>query len=407
MKVRCKRCSETFRVEPELGGGEVYVPASAARQAESRRARDADLFAGVASAGAEAVDAARVSSASEALETRDGMESPASGLTGERNESSVLFSLATLAKGPVMTSSPAATESSALIDIRALCLATSTEDATASRADDIVNLSGGGAFAPLFAPPLAPPVTFVPEQEVARGRHVPIALLAIALGVLAVVGVGAFASVRARAPMTQDGATGGSPPAYVVPLVASALTARPEVVQSPAESPMTPPVAPAPIAMGRPSVPSGAGSSTSARGGRAMDPRPAASQAAAASTVAAPSRCCPGESDTACHMRLAVGAACGESSSSSISSTAPPFDRSAAARALGVNVASCKRADGPTGAGHVRVTFEPRGTVSAVDVEAPFGGTATGACIAQRYKAATVPAFSGGSLTVGKSFAIE
>jgi len=55
----------------------------------------------------------------------------------------------------------------------------------------------------------------------------------------------------------------------------------------------------------------------------------------------------------------------------------------------------------------VKVTFQPGGSVSAVDVEAPYAGTATGACVAQRYRGASVPAFAGGSLSVGKSFVIE
>jgi hypothetical protein len=87
--------------------------------------------------------------------------------------------------------------------------------------------------------------------------------------------------------------------------------------------------------------------------------------------------------------------------------SAPPFDRPAAARALGISVASCKRGDGPTGTGHVKVTFLPSGAASAVDVEAPYAGTATGACVAQRYRGATVPPFAGGPLSVGKTFAIE
>jgi hypothetical protein len=53
------------------------------------------------------------------------------------------------------------------------------------------------------------------------------------------------------------------------------------------------------------------------------------------------------------------------------------------------------------------VTFPPSGSVSRVDVEAPYAGTATGACIAQPYRGASVPAFAGGPLSVGKTFAIE
>jgi hypothetical protein len=106
-------------------------------------------------------------------------------------------------------------------------------------------------------------------------------------------------------------------------------------------------------------------------------------------------------------MRLSVGAACGEAPSDTTTKTAPAFDRPAAIRALGVSVASCKRDDGPTGSGHVRVTFQPSGSVSAVDVDAPFAGTAGGACVAQRYRGVSVPAFSGGALTVGKTFVIQ
>ncbi|AKU93621.1 hypothetical protein AKJ09_00285 [Labilithrix luteola] len=105
-------------------------------------------------------------------------------------------------------------------------------------------------------------------------------------------------------------------------------------------------------------------------------------------------------------MRLAAGASCGAGTPASATS-APVFDRLAATRALGIDVTSCKRGDGPTGPGHVKVTFQPTGTVSAVDVDAPYGGTGTGACIVHRYRRASLPAFAGGPLTVGKNFIIE
>jgi hypothetical protein len=133
---------------------------------------------------------------------------------------------------------------------------------------------------------------------------------------------------------------------------------------------------------------------------RATDARstaPRIASAAPPSTAIVVQNCCAGETDTACQIRLAAGAPC----------AAPPFDRPSAARALRVDLAGCKRADGPTGAGHLKVTFQPSGSVSAVDVEAPYAGTAEGACIAQRLRGASVPAFAGGPLTVGKSFTIE
>lgn len=55
----------------------------------------------------------------------------------------------------------------------------------------------------------------------------------------------------------------------------------------------------------------------------------------------------------------------------------------------------------------MKVTFRPSGTVSVVNVEAPYGGAATGACIAQRFRGASVPAFTSGPITVGKSSTID
>ena len=85
------------------------------------------------------------------------------------------------------------------------------------------------------------------------------------------------------------------------------------------------------------------------------------------------------------------------------------FDRGAAAAALGgVNVASCKKPDGPTGQGHVKVTFGPDGGVQSAVVDGgPFPGTPVGGCIAGKYRGARVPAFSGSPVTVGKSFTIN
>lgn len=86
-----------------------------------------------------------------------------------------------------------------------------------------------------------------------------------------------------------------------------------------------------------------------------------------------------------------------------------PFDRGAAAGALGaVNVQSCKRPDGPTGTGHVKVTFTPDGAASSVTLDGgPFVGTPVGACIEGKYRTARVPTFTGTPASVGKSFTIE
>ncbi len=354
-----------------------------------------DLFAGVAAAGAEESGAASAPS----------VAASGSRLTGERNENSVLFSLATLAKHVPAGPASAVTESSALIDIRALVAATSRARSSSSRADDIVNLSGGGAFSPLFAPP----VTFVPAQEAvgASGRKTRLMVGAIALSVVSLVGAATIAGSHVRSSTSDSITTGAVSGVSVAPPVVAVVS----TTMSTGDEPPAPSAQLAAVLPGRASAPA-----TQTTGpvvhpvARGTEARPATTQVAAVPTVptaGAGPKCCPGENDTACHMRLAVGAACASHSQASPSTLVLPFDRPAAARALGLNVASCKRADGPTGLGHVRVTFQSSGAVSAVDVEAPYASTAVGACVAQRYRGASVPPFSGGSLTVGKSFAIE
>lgn len=88
---------------------------------------------------------------------------------------------------------------------------------------------------------------------------------------------------------------------------------------------------------------------------------------------------------------------------------ARPFDRSSAASALAsVNVQSCARPDGPTGSGHVTVTFAPGGFVQSSLVDGgPFTVTAVGACIAARFRSARVSPFDGAPVTIGKSFVLN
>ncbi len=87
-----------------------------------------------------------------------------------------------------------------------------------------------------------------------------------------------------------------------------------------------------------------------------------------------------------------------------------PFDRSAAVMSLAqVRPERCKLSGhGPTGTGHVTITFGPDGRVTTAVIDGgPFAGTSVGTCIEQRYRAVTVPPFAGGPVRVGKSFAIH
>ena len=393
VKVRCKRCGDAFPVDSSPSSGQVY-----ARQSENRRARDTDLFAGAATAGAESLAEPRATSRASVT--------VAAPLTGERNESSVLFSLAALSKQAPAPVAAKITESSSLIDIRALAAANTKADASARPADDIVNLSGGGAFVPLFGSPLAPPVTFPPadEQEMARRRRGPLVVGAMALAAVVMVGVAAFAGVRSshtRALTTVPAVTVVS-----APLEGQGAGAAPEQAPPPgaANEPSPPSGIPvtAPLTVATPSR-------TSATSNVAAPSRSAAvaTQAPTASTASGGAKCCPGEAEMACHMRLAAGAACSADPPVAMVTPAAPFDRAAAVRAMGISVAGCKRAEGPTGPGRVKVTFQPSGAVSAVVVDAPYAGTATGVCIAKRYASVSIPAFADHPLSAGKSFVIE
>jgi hypothetical protein len=90
----------------------------------------------------------------------------------------------------------------------------------------------------------------------------------------------------------------------------------------------------------------------------------------------------------------------------------PPyvFDHAAAAAVLAsVDVQRCKRDGGPTGSGHVNVTYTDAGTVAWVVVDSgPFEGS-DAACIAARFRRTRVPPVWGGApfVMVGKSFTIH
>jgi hypothetical protein len=86
-----------------------------------------------------------------------------------------------------------------------------------------------------------------------------------------------------------------------------------------------------------------------------------------------------------------------------------PLNRGAALAALSSaasSAMSCKRPDGPTGSGTATVTFSPDGPVKSVSVSAPFAGTSVGQCVANAFRGAHVPPFSGSSFTLPKGFQI-
>lgn len=339
-------------------------------------------------------------------------------MTGQRNENSVLFSLSTLTQNapePGKPGAAAAVEGSGLIDIRALASNIGEQKSEGRGADDIMNLAGGGAFAaPLAAPVLAPPpVDAVDLSGAAADRPGSSKTLIFSiLGGSAVIAAAIVAAVfltkkpdpvavvTPSATVTQA----GPGPTQSGP-TATAETTQPAV--STAAAPSSAVAAP----------PTGAAAVTN------RTSAPPTAKTGQAPTAATPGPATPPPTPTAATtgggggsgslddaMRRAVPTS-KEPKPEPPTSSDKPFDRGAAAAALGSaagSVQSCKKPDGPTGPGHVRVTFSPGGAVSSVDVDAaPYAGTGVGGCVAGRFRGARVPAFSGGSVTVGKSFNIN
>ncbi len=85
----------------------------------------------------------------------------------------------------------------------------------------------------------------------------------------------------------------------------------------------------------------------------------------------------------------------------------PPFDTLAAGDKLSQiarKIGQCQEPDGPTGAGRVRVLFQPSGQATSAAVSPPFHNTTTGACLVEQFKKTQVPPFGGQPVIVTKTF---
>jgi hypothetical protein len=88
-----------------------------------------------------------------------------------------------------------------------------------------------------------------------------------------------------------------------------------------------------------------------------------------------------------------------------------PFNKAAAGAALSqaaTQASGCRQAGDPSGTAQVEVTFSPTGRATrAIIGGPPFRGTATGSCIAQTMRTASVPPFAGDLVTVQKRVVIQ
>jgi predicted Zn finger-like uncharacterized protein len=363
-----------------------FLPGSFPARRIGGRAPAADLFGGVARAGGD--DDVRIGAAPKKPQAHEA-EDP-NKLTGARNENSVLFSLSTLT-GKVDRPPPAVqrpdSEASGLIDIRQLSAQfASTETPKKSGLEDIMNLSGGALTPALTAPVLSPPSIEAYDaggttaHSLAPGPKSRWGLIAVAVGagtlvILAAVG-GAMSMMHKGAdtdkPTSSSESVAGE--ATAAPLPSAAAMAGTTVAAMPPAGP----VASAPSDSNRDEPPPA----------RASDLREAKAPSVSAKETAAPAA-----------KAIAVAAKSDQ-----------PFNMGEAKSRLGSaadGAQSCKRGD-ISGTGHVVVTFSPTGSVQSAVVDGPpFEGTPAGACVASRFRAVRVPAFSGSPFKVRKSFTIN
>ena len=403
--------------------GDAHPPAASAARRGGGRGQGADLFGNVASAGGEedvmtsAASAQHGSFPSSGGHGGGAMEEQK--LTGQRNESSVLFSLSALTEGGKAESAAAAnrttatSDGSGLIDIRALSQTMGSDDKrdTNARVDDIMNLSGGGAFgAALAAPILAPPpleMSHDYSQSGGSNKSTKMLFIAIIAGA-ALIAIGIVVAVVLTrptvAPMeatnptaTVSGVTTGSTGAVAMndPPVNPTVTA-------PTADPTPPPPGTGNATAKPAAVTGGAAPRQNTGGGAVAAPKDP--------VVTAPPKPADPPKDFAGALAVAAGKPKdAPAADPNAGGSTAPFDRGAASGAIGaINVQSCKKPDGPTGSGHVKITFAPNGSVSAAVIDSgPFAGTPVGGCIVGKYRSPHVPAFGGGAITVGKSFTIN
>jgi predicted Zn finger-like uncharacterized protein len=361
------------------------LPGSFPARRMGGRAPAADLFGGVARAGGD--DDVRIGAASKKPQVHD-PEDP-NKLTGARNENSVLFSLSTLTgkvDRPPAVQRPDS-EASGLIDIRQLSAQfSSTETPKKSGLEDIMNLSGGALTPALTAPVLSPPSIEAYDaggttaHSLAPGPKSRWGLIAVAVGagslvILAAVG-GAMSMMHKGADTdratSSSESVAGEATAAPLPSATAAVAATTVAATPPAG-----PLASAPSDSNREEPPA-----------RAPDLREAkAPSVSVKETAGLPAKA------------VAVAARSDQ-----------PFNMGEAKSRLGSaadGAQSCKRGD-ISGTGHVLVTFSPTGSVQSAVVDGPpFEGTPAGACVASRFRAVRVPAFSGSPFKVRKSFTIN
>jgi predicted Zn finger-like uncharacterized protein len=372
-------------------------------------------------------------------------------MTGQRNENSVLFSLATLQQlsGPKEAPAPsgvASGDSSGLIDINKLAGALGATPSARSKSsvDDILTVgASGGLSSPLAAPVLAP--VAVPAAVVAAPMEVPrqaagskgmnFAIIGAAL-IIVGGGIAAAMIVKGRGdgdspnpavaantntnPNPNTNPTSATPAPTAQPEAAPTPTAAPEAAPAAAAAPTAAAPAPAAPAPGneprererprdreRPASPGAAAARTT--------PPPSAPSAPAAAPTPAPTRRpTPAAGGSLADLMDSVaarpaGGSAGGSAPAAAASNLPEMparpDVAGAMRGVGPAVRACGTGSGGTAT--VTVVFNSQGRVNTANVAPPFAGTPVGSCIARAVRDAHLPPFSRPTFSVTFPFALN
>lgn len=392
LKARCRKCGDGL-VLSDGGGGDARVTDDAGRatndpplreegqRARARARRESELFSGAAMTRGAGIGAEH-ENASSVQDLK---------LTGQRNDTSVLFSLGALSREaaelerPSQATGAAEGDGSGLIDIRALSSLRQGKGSPMPTVDDLANLGGGsfGRGPGIFSAPELPDAHEDPGIQAREGKKG--LLIAIVLGTAFFTSAVVIAIVVTRPSATPPAKTrSASVDRELAPVTAPTVEPKPPVFL-----PLTPTATP--VALVPPAV-AAAPKGPVPNAAKPKPEGPAIATPTASPTAPAP---VPASANANANAPLSLDSA-----------MRPPFNRGEAAAALsGVAYASCKKPDGPQGGGHVYVTFEPNGTVSSAVVDqGAFVGTSAGGCIAAKFRGARVPPFSGSAVRVGKSF---
>jgi predicted Zn finger-like uncharacterized protein len=377
--------------------------APAARRAGGRAAGGADLFGSAATAGSE----------QDVMSSAAAQGSAGGSMTGQRNENSVLFSLSALtANAPKEDAPMPQGDGSGLIDIRALSAGMASTNNGPNKADDIMNLGGGGAFsAALAAPVLAPAPADMSDLNVGAGGERKKGNAGLIIGMIAglaifglLVGGGIIYALKAPPAVPTAATATATAPTDTATATTTATTTAPTATVAATDTATAKPPGVG-TTTGTVKTPTGGTNTGGGTAATAVVPT-----ATATSTPTGKCGCAP--SDFECAMKCSAG----QSTAPTATATAAAgggaaFDRGAAASTLGSiasSLGSCKKPDGPTGPGKVKVTFQPSGTVSAVEfVEGSYAGTSVGGCILAKFRGAHIPPFGGSAVPANKSFVLN